>query len=437
MTGRPDQVLEGTGAGQQMYELIERLYPINRSITGDGLRQTLRIVSEVLPIEAREVPTGTPVLDWTVPREWNIRDAYVADSSGHRVIDFRQHNLHVVGYSTPIRRSMSLAELRPHLHTLPDRPDLIPYVTSYYKEDWGFCLAQTDLDRLPDGDYEVVIDSDLKAGSLTYGEWFLPGETDDEILISAHACHPALANDNLSGIVVAAHLGRALMGAPRRRYSYRFLFAPGTIGSIAWLALNGDRVERIKHGLVLAGVGDRGGAAYKQTRQGDTEVDKAMGHLLEAPAHPAAIRPFSPWGYDERQYNSPGFELAIGCLMRTPHGTYPEYHTSGDNLGFVRAESLESSLELCRSLLDLLERNRTYRNLSPWGEPQLGRRGLYPSTGGGPAGPDRLAVLWVLNQSDGRHSLLDIAIRSGIRFELIAAAAAALEAVDLLAPSTA
>jgi len=435
MTGAADQVAEGTRFGQQMYELIERLYPINRSITGDGVRETLRIVSEVLPIEIREVPTGTPVLDWTVPNEWNIRDAYVADSSGHRVIDFREHNLHVVGYSTPLRRRMSLSELRPHLHTLPDRPDLIPYVTSYYKETWGFCLAQVDLDRLPEGEYEVVIDSDLQEGSLTYGEWFLPGETEDEILISAHTCHPSLANDNLSGIAVAAHLGRSLIGT-RPRYSYRFLFAPGTIGSITWLALNEDRVGRIKHGLVLAGVGDRGSAAYKQTRRGDSEIDRAVAHLLEAGAHPEAVRAFSPWGYDERQYNSPGFELAVGCLMRTPHGTYPEYHTSADNLGFVRAESLESSLELCRSLVDLVERNRTYRNLSPRGEPQLGRRGLYPSTGGGPAGPDRMAVLWVLNQSDGRHSLLDIATRSGLRFELIAAAAAALEAVDLLAPSS-
>ena len=418
-----------------MYELIERMYPITRSITGDGVRDTLRYVAEVLPIAIQEVPTGTPVLDWTVPPEWNIRDAYVADASGQRVIDFRRHNLHVVSYSIPVRERLSLAELRPHLHTLPDRPDLIPYVTSYYKETWGFCLAQGDLDRLAEGEYEVVIDSDLNEGSLTYGEWFLAGETEDEVLISAHTCHPSLANDNLSGIAVAAHLGRSLMGT-RPRYSYRFLFAPGTIGSITWLARNEDRISRIKHGLVLAGVGDSGNMAYKQTRRGDTEIDKAMAHLLAAAGQPTAVQAFSPWGYDERQYNSPGFNLPIGCLMRTPHGTYPEYHTSGDDLAFVRAESLESSLDLCRSLVDLLERNRTYRNLSPRGEPQLGRRGLYPSTGGGPAGPDRLAVLWVLNQSDGHHSLLDVAVRSGLRFELIASAAAALKGVGLLAPAS-
>lgn len=435
MTSVSSRAAEDTPLGQQMSELIERLYPITRSITGDGVRETLRIVAEVLPIEIREVPTGTRVLDWTVPREWNIRDAYVADATGQRVIDFRRHNLHVVGYSIPIRRRLSLAELRPHLHSLPDRPALIPYVTSYYKETWGFCLAQADLDRLTEGEYEVVIDSDLKEGSLTYGEWFLPGEIEDEVLISAHTCHPSLANDNLSGIAVAAHLGRSLLGT-RPRYSYRILFAPGTIGSITWLARNEDRVGRIKHGLVLAGVGDRGNAAYKQTRRGDAEVDRAMVHLLGAAGQPTAVQAFSPWGYDERQYNSPGYDLAVGLLMRTPHGTYPEYHTSADDLAFVRAESLESSLELCRSLVDLLERNRTYRNLSPRGEPQLGRRGLYPSTGGGPAGPDRMAVLWVLNQSDGHHSLLDIAVRSGVPFELIAAAAAALEAVGLLAPAS-
>jgi aminopeptidase-like protein len=415
-----------------MFTLIERLYPICRSLTGDGVRETLRIVSEVVPLDIHDIATGTAVLDWSIPREWNIRDAYVADSSGRRVIDFRAHNLHVVNYSVPIRARMSLTELRPHLHTLRDRPDLIPYVTSYYAEAWGFCLAQSQLDTLADGEYEVVIDSDLRAGSMTYGEWFLPGASEDEVLLSAHVCHPSLANDNLSGIAVLAHLARSIASRPRH-YSYRILFAPGTIGSIAWLATHEEAASRIKHGLVLAGVGDRGAATYKQTRRGDAEIDRAMAHLLDAGSRADAVRPFSPWGYDERQYNSPGFNLAVGCLMRTPHGTYPEYHTSADDLGFIAAESLADSLRICREMVELLERNRTYRNLSPKGEPQLGRRGLYSSTGGGPAGPDRLAMLWVLNQSDGSHSLLDIAERSGLSFQLLASAATALEAAGLLA----
>jgi aminopeptidase-like protein len=419
--------------GHAMFELIEQLYPICRSLTGDGVRKTLQIVSGLVALEIHDVPTGMPVLDWSVPREWNIRDAYVADPSGHRVIDFRRHNLHVVSYSTPVRARMSLSELRPHLHALPERPDLIPYVTSYYNESWGFCIAQSELARLPDTEYEVVIDSELKDGSMTYGELFIAGETDDEVLLSAHVCHPSLANDNLSGIAVLAFLGRALRER-RRRYSYRLLFGPGTIGSIAWLATHEDRVPHIKHGLVLAGVGDAGPPTYKRTRRGDAEIDRAMAYVLDASARPEAIRPFSPWGYDERQYNSPGFNLPVGCLMRTPHGTYPEYHTSGDNLDFISTTGLEDSLAICMRLLDIPERNRTDRNTNPKGEPQLGRRGLYSSTGGGPAGPDRLAVLWVLNLSDGDHSLLDIATRSGLDFDLVATAAAALESVGLLVP---
>ena len=418
--------------GAEMHELLTRLYPICRSITGDGVRETLQVLAERIPLTIHEVPTGTPVLDWTVPREWNIRDAWVAGADGRRVIDFRRHNLHVMGYSIPVRERISLRELRPHLHTLPDRPALVPWVTSYYQDAWGFSLAQEQLDALPEGEYDVVIDSDLRDGSLTYAECLLPGTQDDEVLISAHVCHPSLANDNLSGVVVAAYLAHALAEAPHR-YTYRFVFAPGTIGAITWLARNEDVVPRIRHGLVLTGVGDAGSLTYKQTRAGDTEIDRAMAHLLADPTQPGTVVPFSPWGYDERQYGSPGFDLPVGCLMRTPHGTYPEYHTSGDDPSFVRPASLAGTLAACRSLVDVLERNRTCVNLSPKGEPQLGRRGLYPSIGGGPAGPDRMAVLWVLNQSDGTRSLLDIASRSGLPFDQIAGAADALEAVGLLA----
>src|SRR5690606_1574702 len=257
----------------ELHALVARLYPICRSITGDGVRRTLRIISELAPLEIHAVPTGTKVLDWTVPKEWNIRDAYIKDATGRRVVDFAACNLHVVGYSVPVRRRMTLAELRPHLHTLPDRPDLVPYRTSYYHETWGFCLSANTLAAMPEGEYEVCIDATLADGHPTYGEHVVPGETDDEVLISCHVCHPSLANDNLAAIAVAAHLARRLGAGPRPRYTYRFLFAPGTIGAITWLARNRDRIERVRHGLVLACAGDRGPLTYKRSRRGDAPID--------------------------------------------------------------------------------------------------------------------------------------------------------------------
>jgi aminopeptidase-like protein len=419
-------------AGEEMYGLIEELYPICRSITGDGLRSTLRRIQQEIPIAIREVPTGTPVFDWTVPREWNIRDAYIKNAAGERVVDFRRSNLHVVNYSVPIRGRMPLAELKPHLHTLPDRPDWIPYRTSYYKEAWGFCLSQRQLDALPDGEYEVMIDSSLEDGNLSYGEYLLPGEYRDEILISCHSCHPSLCNDNLSGIAVAVHLARELADQPHR-YSYRFLFIPGTIGAITWLSLNEDAIVRIKHGLVLAGVGDPGRFCYKKSRRGDAEIDRAAIHVLEKSAHPFEIAEFSPYGYDERQYCSPGINLPVGRFSRTPHGTFPEYHTSADNLDFVRPEALAQSFAICRKILGLLENNQTYQNQNPKCEPQLGKRGLYRAIGGqADAGAREMAMLWVLNLSDGNHSLLDIAERSKLDFDAIEFAARTLRDHELL-----
>jgi aminopeptidase-like protein len=420
--------------GRQMHGLVSELYPICRSITGDGLRQTLGILQREAPLTIHEVPSRTAVLDWTVPREWNIRDAWVANAQGERVIDFRRSNLHVVNYSVPVRRRLSLSELRPHLHSLPDRPDWIPYRTSYYQEDWGFCLAHRDLERLPEGEYEAVVDATLAEGSLSYGEVFLPGATSDEILLSAHACHPSLANDNLSGLALLTALARMLPAAARR-YSYRFLFVPGTIGSITWLARNDAATARIRHGLVAACVGDVGPMTYKKSRRGDAEIDRAASHVLKQSGRPHSIVDFTPYGYDERQYGSPGFNLAVGSLTRTPHGRYPEYHTSADDIAFVRPESLADSLHAYLSVLAVLEGNGQYRNTSPRGEPQLGRRGLYGSMGGFPnPGELQMAMLWVLNQSDGGPTLLDIADRSGIAFDTIRAAADRLAEKGLLAP---
>jgi aminopeptidase-like protein len=420
--------------GGRMHRLIAELYPICRSITGDGFRQSLRLLQRHVPLEMREVKTGTPVFDWSVPREWNVRDAWVKNSRGERVIDFRAHTLHLVSYSIPVRQTMPLSQLKEHLYSLPDHPGWIPYRTSYYKEAWGFCVSHDVLQSLPDGEYEVCVDTSLEDGHLTYGELYLPGEIEDEILISCHSCHPSLCNDNLSGMALAACLAQRVGGRPRR-HSFRFLFIPGTIGSITWLALNEAAAARIKHGLVAACVGDGGRFTYKRSRRGDAEVDRAAQHALKHLGGDYEILDFSPYGYDERQYCSPGFDLPVGSLTRTPHGRFPEYHTSADNLDLVRPEHLAGSLDAYLAVVDILEHNRRYLNTCPKGEPQLGRRGLYRAFGGVPnASAHEMAMLWVLNLSDGRHSLLDIAERSGLSFEVVRSTARVLADHALLRP---
>jgi aminopeptidase-like protein len=418
--------------GRELHDFASQLYPICRSITGDGIRHTLAMIKKRLPLQIFEVPTGTEVFDWTVPQEWNIGDAYIKDSSGRRVVDFQASNLHVMNYSTPLRATMPLSQLKPHLFTLPDHPDWIPYRTSYYKKDWGFCLTHNQMMALADGDYEVCIDSKLEDGFLTYGECFLPGASSEEILISCHACHPSLANDNLSGLTVATALAELVSGRDRH-YSYRFLFIPGTIGAISWLARNRESTARIRHGLVLTGIGDAGGFHYKKSRRGDAEIDRAAALVLQHCGESAEVLDFSPYGYDERQYCSPGFNLPVGCLMRSAWGTFPQYHTSADNLDFIKPAQLAKSLRVCAGIFEVLENNRRYRNLNPYCEPQLGKRNLYRSTGGESIGAEINARLWVLNFSDGEHSLLDIAERSGMPFPAIASAAEVLCQSELLA----
>ena len=426
----------GADRGAEMYRLIERLYPICRSLTGDGQRRTLAILGEAIDLTIHEVPSGTEVFDWTVPREWNIRGASIKDASGRKVVDFADSNLHVMGYSAPVHRRMPLAALKRHLHTLPDRPDWIPYRTSYYREDWAFCVSHRQLLDMNDGEYEVLIDSSLQDGSMTYGEFLIPGERTEEILISCHICHPSLANDNLSGIAVATMLARELSATPHR-YSYRFLFTPGQIGSIAWLCRNENRVGQIRGGLVLACLGDAGGFTYKKSRRGDALIDRAVPQALRDAGRECQSVEFSPFGYDERQFCSPGFNLPVGCLMRTPHGCFPEYHTSADDLSFVRPENLAESLLRCRDIMRLMDANRTLINLNPKCEPQLGKRGLYGSVGGAANSRSReLALLWVLNLSDGEHSLLDIAERAGLPFPVIESSARDLERHELLAEKT-
>lgn len=415
---------ERRSTGRDLFALVERLYPICRSKTGNGVRETLRIVDEFAGLEMHEVASGSPAFDWVVPKEWNVADAWVNDPKGRRVIDFRNSNLHLVGYSTPVRRRMPLAELRKHLVSLPDRPDWIPFRDTFYREDWGFAIRHADLEKLEDGEYEVCVDTTLGDGHLTYGEAYLPGATTDEVLISAHCCHPSLCNDNLSGISIAALLAQRLRGLPRR-YSYRFLFLPGTIGSIVWLSRNEDKVSRVKHGLVLACIGDPGAFTYAQSRRGNALVDRAFAHVLGHAGQPHRIKPFEPEGYDQRQFCSPGFNLPIGSLMRTPYGAYPEYHTSADDLSFVKPDALAGSFAMLLSGLFVLENDRKYLNLSPKCEPHLGRRGLYGQAA-------ELGLWWLLNLSDGEHSLLDIAERSGRSFEALKRGADLLQEAGLL-----
>lgn len=432
MTEAMSSDAETRDAGERMHAFATELFPLCRSITGGGVRETLHEISKRIPLELHEVPTGAEVLDWIVPDEWNIRDAYIADASGKRIVDFRASNLHVVSYSEPIHETMTLEELRPHLYTHEQNPDWIPYRTSYYTRTWGFCLSQRQLAELREGSYEVVIDSTLDPGSLSYGECYLPGEHQDEVLLTTHICHPSLANDNLSGIVLLAELAAALADSSHR-LSYRLLFIPGTIGSVSWLARSFDDLSgQIVAGLVVACVGDPGPLTYKRSRRGNTLVDRAGAHVVKQSPE-GRVLDFVPWGWDERQFNSPGFDLPVGCLTRSPEGEFSEYHSSADDLDLIRRESLEGSFRAARSIFEILERDRTYRNLSPRGEPQLGKRGLYRGLGGPVPGSDQLALLWVLNQSDGSATLLDIADRSGLPFRQILDASAALADAGLLA----
>lgn len=414
--------------------VAERLYPICRSITGDGVRQTLDVLSELVPLERFEVPSGTPVLDWEVPKEWNVREAYIVDPQGKRIVDFRNHSLHLVSYSVPVRARMSLAELRPRLFSLPDHPDWIPYRTSYYSETWGFCVPHTLIETLQEGEYEVVIDTTLAPGSLTYAECVIPGETDREIVLYTHICHPSLANDNVSGMSLVSVLARELARQEQRKFTYRIVYGPATIGSITWLAQNEKKLDRIDYGLVIGLVGDPGPVTYKCSRRGNTGIDTAARHVVAGLESGARVNEWSPYGYDERQFCSPGFDLAFGRLTRSPNSAYPQYHTSADNLSLMQPRSFAESLLTIVRILRVLEGNVRYLNLSPKGEPRLGKRGLFRKTGGTDIGRTETAYLWILNQSDGAHDLLEIANRAGLPFDLMHNAARDLERAGLLRP---
>lgn len=423
--------------GEDIYDLAAKLFPICRSITGDGVRETLDILSEIVPFQRHEIATGTAVLDWEIPDEWNISDAYIADRNGNRIIDFRNSNLHVLNYSTPVRTILPLSELKNHIFTLPEQPDLIPYRTSYYQANWGFCMSHRQLLQLEaiGGDFEVVIESRLQPGHLTWGEYVHHGSSRNEILLSTHICHPSLANDNCSGLALLTVFARELRKR-KTRCTYRILVAPGTIGALTWLALNEERLSSIKAGLVLSGVGDSSPPTYKRSRRGTARVDRAFEHVLKHSNAAHKIIDFFPYGYDERQFCSPGYDLPVGLFQRGQFGTYPEYHTSADNLSFISSDRLADSYATILDAINIIDRDRLLINLQPKGEPQLGRRGIYGKIGGtANAWRNNLAMLWVLNLSDGKHSLLDIAERADLPFDVVYAAAELLEEAALVAPA--
>jgi len=419
-------------SGDELYSLINRLYPICRSITGDGVRESLQIIGEYIPIQVHEVKSGTKVFDWTVPEEWNIYDAFIKNSRGDKIIDFKELNLHVLNYSIPVDEKIGLEKLKEHLFTDPQHPEWVPYRTSYHNKNWGFCMSHNQFTGLKDEVYEVKIDSVLKPGSLTYGEYLIKGKTDLEVLFTCHICHPSLCDDNLSGISIAARLARELSNM-KLKYSYRFLFIPGTIGSITWLSLNQDKVNNIRYGLVLTLLGDESKFHYKKSRRGNSEIDRIVIRLLKDKYPDSEFIEFYPYGYDERQFCSPAFNLPVGRLSRSNHGEFPEYHTSADNLAFIAPKYLSESYELLLAIVDEIESGEKYLSLNPECEPQLGKRGLFKKIGGQSETKDfQMALLWILNLSDGEHSLKDISEQSCLGSSIIYAAKDALVDAGLL-----
>ena len=393
--------------GQALHDLAARLFPICRSITGNGVRRTLEILGQYVPLKTQEVPTGTKVFDWTIPREWNAREAYVEDPHGRRIIDFKTSNLHLVGYSIPVDRRVSLSELQEHLHSREDQPDVIPYVTSYYEPRWGFCLSHRERLRLRDGQYRVFIDSELKDGHLTYGECILPGSEDREVFLSTYVCHPSMANNELSGPVVLAFIAQWLRSQPRR-YTYRIVFVPETIGAITYLSRHLVHLkEKVIVGFNLSCLGDERAYSYVASRYGDTLADRIAANALRHRVPKFTRYSFLERGSDERQYCSPGVDLPLVTLCRSKYGTYPEYHTSQDNLDLVSPAGLRGGYDMVRECLEVVECNRTYR-VTCYGEPQLGTRGLYPTLSTGRSGASVRTMRDVIAYADGTNDLVAI-----------------------------
>lgn len=422
-----------------MRELIEkyfdRLWNINRSLTGDGNRETLKILSELIDLNISEIPSGTECYAWKVPDEWNVKEAWVKDSKGKTIIDFKNNNLHLLGYSEKFRGKLTLLELKEHLYSLPEQPDVIPYLTSYYERRWGFCLSHNELKNLKEDTYEVFIDSELNSkGSMTIGEAVLKGETDEEVLLSTYICHPSMANNELSGPLVTAFLYKELMKKKSRKYTYRLLFLPETIGSIYYLSVNGEYLrKKLIAGYVVTCIGDRGNFTYKRSRRGDSLPDRATELVLNETEENFTIEDFFPTGSDERQYCSPGFNLPVGSMMKTRYGKYKEYHTSADNKDFISFDAMEKSVMKYSEIINVIENNFTFNNKYPYCEPPLGKMDLYPTLGSQKDTAEFVnALMWILNLSDGNNDMIEISRKSGVPFELLVKASERLEEKGLI-----
>lgn len=405
----------------QLAKYFERLWPICRSITGEGFRTSLDILSEIMPTERLPFKTGEKVFDWTVPQEWNVKDAYLIDPNGKKRCSLQKNNLHLLGYSIPFQGKMKLDELKTHLYTLPDQPQAIPYLTSYYKEHWGFCLTHSEFQELPDGEYEVCIDSELKDGRVELGQAVLPGESKAEVLFSSYLCHPSMANNELSGPLLITHLYQRLKNR-KLKYTYRFLITAETIGALCYLSKFGeDLKQNLIAGFQITCVGDPGPFTFKPSRRGHTIADRVAQRCLQNRNQPYSFEKFNPAdGSDERQYCSPGFDLPIATVTRTMYAKYAEYHTSLDNLDFICMESLQDSINFYEEMVDEIESLKIYKSLNPYGEPQLGKRGLYPNLGSQKEMEERVnALMWALNMSDGTCETKEIAEKSGHSPELI------------------
>ena len=399
---------------KQLEQYFDALWPICRSISGNGLRHSFKILQEIIPFELIEVPTGTVVLDWKIPKEWNINDAYIITPNGKKIAEFKINNLHLINYSIPVNKTMSWEELKPHLHTLPNKPDAIPYLTSYYKETWGFCLTHHEYLQLPqEGNYQVVIESTLADGAITYGQYILKGSSEEEILFSSYLCHPSMANNELSGPLALAFLYQELSKIENRYYTYRFVLAPETIGIVAFLAQQGDKIKsKIKAGYVLTCCGDAGKITYQLSKRTDTLADNMMQHFLKTKYTNATVRDFRVGGSDERQYCSPGSNFPVGTIMRTPYKIYPEYHTSLDNKSIIDFSALKEIVMLLVDVCKGMEMNWPIEPGHLYGEPMLGKRNLYPDKGGaGIMSEDLMFLLSMITMSEIQHSPLEIANR--------------------------
>ena len=419
--------------GRYCHELARELFPISRSLSGPGVRETLEILRRELPeLQVHEIASGSPVFDWEVPDEWVIRDAYIADVTGERVVDFKAHNLHVLGYSEPVDVKLTREELEPHLYSDPEQPDWIPYVTSYYKRRWGFCLSHRQREQLGEGPFRCVVDADLGPGVLNYADLVIPGDTDREVLLSTYVCHPSMGNNELSGPVVTTALARWIKGLPSRRHTYRIVFIPETIGSLIYLSRHLDVMKaRTVAGFVVTCVGDDRAFSYVPSRRGDTLADRAAIRSL-GQIDPSFIRySWRDRGSDERQYCAPGVDLPVATIARSKYGEYPEYHTSADDLSLISPAGLQGGFDALRGAIETIESNARLRT-TVLGEPQLGKRGLYPTTSMKGSYGDVRLMMDLISYCDGEHSLLDIAEMVGVSVKTLREIARPLIANGLL-----